>query len=133
MLSLGSATSRGSPGIVKTIDLTRELFGRELRQFLDLGEVQKVARVRLNGVELGVCWTHPFRLDVTAAVRPGANRLEVEVANTWSNRLTGDALSDSPHFTHTNLRWDKATPLLPSGLLGPVRIVPAGLAELRLT
>ncbi len=137
-----SWTEDGEPGVryysgiaryVKTIDLTREILGRELRQFLDLGDVQKVARVRLNGMVLGVCWTHPFRLDVTAAVRPGTNRLEVEVANTWSNRLTGDALSDSPHFTHTNLRWDKATPLLPSGLLGPMRIVPAGLAELRLT
>ena len=118
---------------LKTIDLTSELLGRDLRQFLDLGEVQKVARVRLNEDLLGVCWTHPFRVEVTGAVRPGANRLEVEVANTWSNRLTGDAVSDGTHFTHTNLRWDKATPLLRSGLLGPVRLVPAGLAELRLT
>jgi hypothetical protein len=111
----------------------RELLGRDVRQFLDLGEVQKVARVRLNGVEVGVCWTHPFRLEVTGAITPGSNRLEVEIANTWSNRLTGDARADSPHFTHTNLRWDKATPLLPSGLLGPVRIVAAGAAEIRLT
>ena len=65
--------------------------------------------------------------------RPGANRLEIEVANTWSNRITGDLLSsDSTKFTHTNIRWDKKTPLLPSGLLGPVRVVPARQAEVRL-
>jgi hypothetical protein len=117
----------------KNFELPGELLGRDVRLFLDLGDVQKIARVTLNGQEVGIVWTRPFRLEITRAAKPGANLLEVEVANTWSNRITGDALSDeSTKYTHTNIRWDKKTPLLPSGLLGPVRVVPARQAEVRL-
>jgi (4-O-methyl)-D-glucuronate---lignin esterase len=119
---------------VKTFDLPQELLMRDLRLFLDLGEVQKIARITLNGAEVGICWTRPFQLEITAAARPGANRLEVEVANTWANRILGDLLTtDGTKFTHTNIRLDKKTPLMPSGLLGPVRIVPARQSEVRLT
>ncbi len=60
------------------------------RVVIDLGVVYDMARVRVNGREAGVCWTPPDRLDITGFVRPGANRLEIEVANTWVNRLIGD-------------------------------------------
>ena len=58
--------------------------------FLDLGHVEVMAEVLLNGTNLGVLWTRPFLVDVTRAVRPGANRLEVRVTNLWPNRLIGD-------------------------------------------
>jgi hypothetical protein len=70
--------------------------------------------------------THPTRLDVTDGVAPGENSLETRVANQWPNRIIGDlALPPDKRLTRTNIaKFDKATPLLPSGLLGPVRLVP---------
>jgi hypothetical protein len=107
----------------KTIDVPASLLGS--RVFLDLGDVRVVARAKVNGKEAGGCWTPPFHVEVTGLLRPGENLLEVEVANTWSNRLTGDANSSGPKYTRTNIPWRKDTPLLPAGLLGPVRLVPA--------
>jgi len=96
--------------------------------FLDLGEMSKVAEVWLNGVPLGVTWTKPFRFDVSAHIKSGENKLTIKVANTWSNRLTGDAITGEK-YTNTNittstrngLPWAQA-PLLKSGLIGPVTL-----------
>lgn len=115
----------------KSLDLHPATLAKGLRLYLDLGEVRVVARASLNGRPLGIAWAAPFRLDITAAVRAGANRLEVEVANTWSNRITGDGHSSGRKYTNTNLPWKKDTPLLASGLLGPVRILAASEMEIR--
>jgi len=92
--------------------------------WLDLGGVQVMAQVKLNGHDLGILWKPPFRADVTGALRPGANTLEIRVANLWPNRMTGDAaLPQAQRFTWSS--WEpftKDTPLLKSGLLGPVRL-----------
>ncbi|MBN1508630.1 MAG: hypothetical protein JW955_17415, partial [Sedimentisphaerales bacterium] len=100
---------------------------------LDLGRVRFVAEVWLNGRNLGVLWKPPFQMDITAAARSGRNDLVVDVANTWSNRLVGDACTEGRDFCRTNiaksLTWTvpwKETPLLESGLLGPVRLVAPG-------
>jgi hypothetical protein len=96
---------------------------------LDLGRVAGVARVRLNGVDLGVAWKPPYAVDVTAHLRPGENVLRVEVANTWHNRLVGDsARPPAGRITRTNIRnpFRPDTPLLESGLIGPVRLGPIG-------
>ncbi len=90
-----------------------------------------VARAALNGAPLGIAWTPPFLLEITRAARAGSNRLEVEIANTWSNRITGDQRSNASRYTNTNLAWAKDTPLLVSGLLGPVRLVAARQMEVR--
>ena len=108
--------------------------GRKI--YLDLGEVSKVGEVWLNGERLGVTWAKPHRFDVTTILHSGENTLTVEVANTWSNRLTGDALTGKK-YTNTNIHstmipaptiqtgdqtrypWAKV-PLIQSGLLGPV-------------
>ena len=92
----------------------------------------------LNDRPLGIPWKPPFRLDITQAVRPGKNRLVVDVANTWSNRLTGDARSpDGKRYCNTNmtraLTWElpwKDAPLHESGLMGPVRVICAHEVEL---
>ena len=98
--------------------------------YLDLGEVRELAAVRLNGRDLGVLWTKPFRVDITAALQPGANSLEIDVVNLWPNRLTGDTfLPKEKRFARTNMtKYTQASQLLPSGLLGPVRLMtePAG-------
>ena len=116
----GSATYR------QTFDLppaTASADAEPRKLALELGEVREIASVRLNGQDLGVLWTKPFRADITAVVRPTGNLLEVQVANLWPNRMIGNAsLPSDQRFGQTNVRFDPKTPLLESGLLGPVRV-----------
>ncbi len=93
-------------------------------RYLDLGEVREVATVRLNGHDLGDLWKTPFRVALGAAAKPGINELVVEVTNLWPNRLIGDeSLPPAKRLTHTNItKFNAASPLLPSGLLGPVMV-----------
>jgi hypothetical protein len=106
----------------KTFDLPKDL-PRDGRLRLNLGVVKSVAAVRLNGRNLGVVWTPPFSVDITAAVKPLANKLEIDVINLWPNRLVGDAaLPPEKRYTRTNITTDRNTPLLESGLLGPVTL-----------
>lgn len=92
---------------------------------LDLGEVREVAEVRMNGKDLGVVWTRPARVNIASAVKTGLNELAVTVVNLWPNRLIGDtALPAKERLTETNMRkFVSKSPLLPSGLLGPVRLL----------
>ena len=94
------------------------------RIFLDLGVVNNLARVRLNGQDLGVVWCAPWRVDVTAVVQARNNRLEIAVANLWPNRLIGDqSLPAERRLASTTWNpFTKDTPLLKSGLLGPVTL-----------
>ncbi|HKX26303.1 MAG TPA: glycosyl hydrolase [Blastocatellia bacterium] len=95
------------------------------RLALGLGEIRDVgiARVRLNGKDLGVTWTPPFRMELGPGLIQPRNVLEVEVINSWRNRLVGDRdLPEDRRFTRTNVTIRKEWPLLDSGLLGPVQI-----------
>jgi hypothetical protein len=113
----GTATYR------KSFDLPAALRGSRRRIALDLGEVKYVAQVRLNGMDLGALWTKPFRVEITNAVKPSGNLLEIDVVNLWPNRIIGDAaLPPERRFTRTNISYKKDDPLLESGLLGPVRL-----------
>jgi len=93
---------------------------------LDLGQLRNLAEVRLNGKDLGVLWTTPFAVDVTEAIQPGANDLEITVVNLWPNRLIGDQLLPlEKRRTRTNITKfedKKNQELLPSGLFGPVTL-----------
>lgn len=118
--------------------------------WLDVGEVKNLAGVRLNGHDLGVLWTAPWRVNVGPAIRSKGNVLEISVANLWRNRLVGDErLRQDAEFAEGGniLRWPewlvkgeprptsgrhsfatwrhftRDSPLLPSGLMGPVRIL----------
>jgi hypothetical protein len=114
----GTATYR------KIIDIGKTLTESGRRLYLDLGDVKFVAEARLNSRPLGVLWTAPWRVEITDAVRPGANALEIDVINLWPNRVIGDAsLPAAKRLTKTNVTYEKGTPLLDSGLLGPVRIL----------
>lgn len=127
------------------------------RWFLDLGDVQVIATVKLNGRRLGTYWKPPFRMDVTKALQADQNQLEIEVTNLWPNRLIGDEqFPDDAEWEGRYLKtwpewflqgkprpeprrkafsvvkhYSKESPLLPSGLLGPVtlkatRVLPIG-------
>ena len=92
--------------------------------FLDLGVVKNLARIRLNGHDCGVAWCPPWRVEITGAITNGTNELEIEVANLWPNRLIGDqSLPESERRTWTTHNpYTKNSPLLLSGLLGPVTL-----------
>ncbi len=98
---------------------------RNSKLFLDLGDVRELAEVKVNGNSCGIVWTPPFRVDITDAVKPGANKLEIEVVNFWPNRIIGDAkLPPEQRLTKTNVRkLTSEDQLMKSGLFGPVRIL----------
>jgi hypothetical protein len=117
----------------KEFDISAGLLNQDLIWYLDLGKVNMIADVILNDKHLGILWKTPFRLDVSSTLLPGKNKLFIEVANDWSNRIVGDQkLPKAKRFTSTNitsptsseLLW-KDAPLLESGLIGPVQIIPA--------
>ncbi len=94
---------------------------------IDLGSVFVAATVKVNGKEAGMLWTNPWRMDITPFVQKGENTLEVEVVNTWINRLAGDArLPEAERKTWMTVNpITPETPLQTSGLLGPVTILNA--------
>jgi alpha-L-rhamnosidase len=118
------------------------------RLYLDLGKVEVMAGVKLNGRDLGWLWKEPYCVEVTDALKPGENALELAVVNLWPNRQIGDeqlpedsernpngtckqwpqwVLDGKPsptgRYTFTSWRlWHKDSPLVESGLLGPVKL-----------
>jgi len=112
----------GTAAYEKEIEVAAELLRPHHALELDLGEVRELAEVILNGRNLGILWKPPRRVDMTGVVRPGKNRLEIRVTNLWPNRIIGDQFLPEPQrLTRTNIRkFTKESPLLPSGLLGPV-------------
>ncbi len=92
--------------------------------YLDLGDVKNMARVKLNGQTVSTLWTSPWRVDISSFLHKGANRLEIEVVNLWANRLIGDERSKGRRYTYTTARpYSADSPLLSSGLMGPVFII----------
>lgn len=118
----------GTATYTKTIQAPAEWFDEGTALYLDLGSVKNLAEVIINGTLVGIVWKTPFRIDVSDALKEGENTLEIKVTNLWVNRLIGDqqpGITDP--VTYTTLAFYQAdSPLLPSGLLGPVQVV--GLA-----
>jgi hypothetical protein len=138
----------GSAVYTKRISVPREMIGGNRRVYLDLGKVRVMAKVALNGKDLGILWKSPYRLDVTGALKAGDNELEIRVTNLWVNRMIGDEQlpedsdrnpdgtlkawpkwvlegkpSPSGRFTFTSWRlWKKGDSLVESGMLGPVTL-----------
>jgi hypothetical protein len=93
--------------------------------WLDLGTVNNLADVYVNGVHCGTAWTYPYRVSIGKALKRGINNIRIEVSNTWANRLIGDhSMPDAKKITWTNAVYRlEGKPLLTAGLLGPVKIV----------
>ena len=90
---------------------------------LDLGTVNVMAHVWVNGKDKGILWTDPWSVDVTDELREGENTLKIDVVNLWQNRLVGDEIDPEHRRTYATFQHaTKDDALLPSGLLGPVRI-----------
>ncbi len=126
--------------------------------WLDLGEVEVIAELRVNGENLGVLWNKPFRIELSKALNAGANYLEIDVTNLWVNRLIGDEQytddcdwaegkylnqwpdwllngqqrPESSRVTFTTWKhWEKDEALSPSGLMGPVKLRCAKLISVK--
>jgi len=137
---LVSWTDHENPGIryfsgiaryEKEVEIPRKWLLDNSRLYLDLGRIWCVGEVFLNGQSTGIVWKPPHCVDITDAVKTGSNRLEIDIANTWANRLVGDARSpENQRLCRTNITgsgtprkpW-RDVPLRRSGLLGPVRLV----------
>jgi hypothetical protein len=146
----------GSAVYTKSFDVPASMLRGDRLVMLDLGRVKNFATVNLNGKDLGVLWKEPFAVDVTKAIKTGRNELKVKVTNLWVNRIIGDEqlpadvewngaqlkqwpqwltqnqARKSGRYTFTTWRfWDKDSPLLESGLLGPVVLRSARWVELK--
>lgn len=143
--NLGIKYFSGSAVYTKSFTVPGKMLSGDRLVMLDLGKVKNFATVTLNGKDLGVLWKEPFVVDVTKAIKSGRNELKIKVTNLWVNRIIGDEqlpadvewngvqlkqwpewltkkqVRKSGRHTFTTWRfWDKDSPLLESGLLGPV-------------
>ncbi len=140
----------GTGSYFKTLVIPVHSVKKGTQLFLDLGKVQVMAKVFVNGKSAGILWKPPYRADITSLVHEGENSLKIEVVNLWANRQIGDEnlpedsernpngtlkqntwpdwiLKDRPsptgRQTFTTWRlWKKDDPLQESGLLGPVTL-----------
>lgn len=113
----------------RVVTVKRAWLGAGRRIELDLGDVKEIASVSVNGKAVSTAWHAPYRVDITKALRPGQNAVSVEVVNLWPNRLIGDKQPGAkPIAFAPSSPYTAASPLLPSGLLGPVRLVGVGAA-----
>jgi hypothetical protein len=109
----------------KEIVLSDNLLGQEGQIWLDLGEVYNLAEVWVNGNLAGTAWKPPYRVDISSLVKSGKNVIEIKSVNLWVNRLIGDAQPGvkNPITLTTRNFYQADSPLVPSGLVGPVKLV----------
>ena len=113
----------GTGTYTKSVDASAAWFKPGAHLWIDLGDVRNLAEVSVNGKSLGIVWHTPYRVDASDALKPGENELWIKVTNAWVNRLIGDQQPGATKYTFADVKPYRATsPLLLSGLLGPVRI-----------
>ncbi len=145
----------GTASYKKEFQLSKKLLGSDSHLVLDLGSVAIMAEIIINGKNAGILWKAPFRLPIDKYVTQGTNTLEIKVTNLWPNRLIGDEnlpmdyerngkkLKALPEWLTNNTKrpterttfsswshWKKDDPLLTSGLLGPVTLIPIKIKTL---
>ena len=119
----------GTATYTKVVQASAAWFRPGEHLYLDFDKVRDIAEVEVNGKPVGVLWAPPYRLDVTGAMKPGANRIEVKVTNEWTNRLIGDGLLPPEKGILSQAAGGRAVSFGPppqlkeSGLLGSVRLV----------
>jgi len=115
----------GTATYSKTIEIPANALAAGAHYWLDLGDVENVAEVAVNGKYLGVLWKTPYKVEITDALQQGSNQIVIQVTNLWVNRMIGDqqpwSLKKYAYADFTPYKAD--SPLLPSGLLGPVRMI----------
>ena len=114
----------GTGTYTTSVQASADWFKPGTKLWINLGDVKNLAEVTVNGKSLGQVWHAPYRVDATSALKPGANQVTIKVTNAWVNRLIGDQQPDAKtKYTFADVKPYKAkSPLLPSGLMGPVAI-----------
>ncbi|MES1219848.1 MAG: glycosyl hydrolase [Bacteroidota bacterium] len=114
----------GTAAYTKTITASADWFAKDAELWLNLGDVKNLAEVMVNGKSAGILWRKPFRVNITGLLKKGENKIEIKVTNLWVNRLIGDAQPGvNSKITYTTMPFYQAnSKLLPSGLLGPVKL-----------
>ena len=120
----------GTSTYTKTFSAKPEWLQSGAALLLDLGRVGDIAEVSVNGRALGQLWKAPYQIDVSSALQPGENKLEIKVTNQWTNRIAGDRAAAADKKVLTELPPGRGgggfggpAPLPESGLIGPVRIL----------
>lgn len=115
----------GTATYTKTFSLPKKL-DKRAQYILDLGKVGCIAEVSVNGMPLGTLWKAPYTIDITKALKKKNNTVEIKVANLWVNRIIGDRQPGNKK-RHTwcsyNGAFNRNSPLLPSGLMGTVKLL----------
>jgi hypothetical protein len=121
----------GQGTYTRAIEAPSEWFDHRSEFWLDLGDVKNLAEVVVNGKSMGISWHPPYRVNVTPLFKPGTNEIQIKVTNAWVNRLIGDEQPGATvKYTFADIRpYHADSPLLPSGLLGPVKITKISLAQ----
>lgn len=111
----------GTASYTKTFSFQGNL---QNKVWIDLGVFSSMAEVKVNGIDCGILWTAPFKIDISKAIKLGENKIVIQVVNTWANRLIGDGkLPEDKRITNTTAPFRlEGKPLNPAGLLGPVVI-----------
>ena len=140
LISLSDSTNAGVKYFSGTATYTKtfewnppvETANQKAETWLDLGKVEVMAQVKLNGHDLGILWNPPLRVNVSGVLQPGRNTLEIRVADLWPNRMIGDAaLPATERFTWSSYEpFTKDSPLPKSGLIGPVKLETAEKIQL---
>jgi len=117
----------GTATYTKTLQAAQNWFTPGAQIVLDLGNVGDLAQVSINGKSVGTLWKPPYQIDVTSALKPGDNKLEISVTNEWTNRITGDAAAPAGQKVLSGggggRGFGGAATAKPSGLMGPVLVV----------
>ena len=114
----------GSAVYTNTFNFTQDQI-KKAKLSITFDSICNIATIKINGIDCGTLWTAPYQLDITKAIKPGENKIEIEVTNTWRNRLKGDEfLPDGQRTTFYNSPYNLSKkPLLPSGIMGNVKIM----------
>jgi hypothetical protein len=115
----------GTATYTKNIEAPATWFRSGNRLLLDLGKVEQLAEVSVNGKSLGIVWKQPYEVDLTSVLHSSKNILQVKVTNLWVNRLIGDQQPGATKYTFTTapFTYTQSAPLQPSGLLGPITVI----------
>ncbi len=118
----------GTATYTKEFTTSKDWFKPRAKFLLDLGKVKDIAEVSVNGKSLGILWKLPYELDITSALKTGANKIEIKVTNQWTNRITGDAINPGKKvLSGSGLRFGGGNDaLIESGLIGPVIVSRVG-------
>ena len=114
-----------SGAAVYTTSFSLNNISQQKTYYLDLGDVGVTAKVKINGKYTGGVWTYPYHVNVSDALQQGNNSIEVEIINTWRNRLIGDhLLPEEQRIVYSRINpWNDNMTLQKSGLIGPVRLL----------